>query len=461
MSTTETFDLVIRGGTVVNEYAAIRADVYISDGHIAALADPDAAPLPATEVVDATGLHVLPGIIDAHTHFRTLTKHSDNFAQMARSAAYGGITTVLAFIMGMKVSPMRPLERAEMFVQEAAGGAAVDYGFHLAITDEPNTLEDLPKLVDMGISSFKMFMAYRARGMQIDDGMMLEAMQTIHALGGQPMIHAEAGDLADKLEAGLKCKQTVRALADGRPAWVEAEATRRALLIAEKAGSVPYFVHVSCGEALAEIGIARARGQNVIVESCPQYLNLSVDDFERLGVLAKIAPPLRERGQQEAMVAAILAGQVQVVGSDHAPYTAADKQLDDVWAVPMGAPGTETLIVSTWRAIHQAGGDICELVRVLSAEPSRIFGMYPSKGVVAVGSLADLTLVDLRAETVVDGKTQHNTSGYSVYEGLRSPLAVHSSFLRGRPLLRGGELVSEDLGAFVPRGIAHAAGSVR
>ena len=363
--------------------------------------------------------------------------------------------------MGMKASPMRPLERAQMFVDEAAGGAAVDYGFHLAITDEPSTLDDIPMLVKMGISSFKMFMAYRARGMQIDDGMMLEAMQTIQAHGGQPMIHAEAGDLADKLEARLRCEQTVRALADGRPAWVEAEATRRALLIAEKAGSVPYFVHVSCGEALAEIGMARARGQHVIVESCPQYLNLSVDDFERLGVLAKIAPPLRERGQQEAMVAAILAGQVQVVGSDHAPYTAADKQLDDVWAVPMGAPGTETLIVSTWRAIHQAGGDICELVRVLSAEPARIFGMYPSKGAIAIGSLADLTLVDLRAETVVDGAKQHNTSGYSVYEGLRSPLAVHSSFLRGRPLLRAGSLVSEDLGAFVPRGLEFASGGIR
>lgn len=450
------YDLALRGGTVVNETGATVQDVYISGGRVVALVDPKAEPLAAVRERDVSRLHILPGIIDAHTHFRTLSKHSDNFAQMARSAAFGGVTTVLAHIMGMNASDLRPGERATRFVEEATEGSAVDYGFHLAITDEPGTLEDIPGVVKSGISSFKMFMAYRARGMQIDDGAMLTAMQVINDAGGTVMIHAEAGDLADKLEADRQGEQAIRALAESRPTWIESEATRRALVIAEKAGITPYFVHVSCIEALQEIIDARARGQQVIAESCPQYLNLSIEDFIRLGTVAKIAPPLREAGQTAAMVAAALQGHVQVVGSDHAPYTVADKQLDDVWAAPMGAPGTETLIVSTWRAIQAGGGDVSLLVRLLSAEPARVFGLYPSKGLIAVGSTADLTVVDLRGETVIDGSAQHNTSGYSVYDGLRSPIRVDSSYLGGQPLLVDGQLANEQLGRFVPRGPAFA-----
>lgn len=444
-------DLAIRGGTVVHEHASARADVYVTDGRVAALVDPAGIPLPARTEVDASGLHVLPGVIDGHVHFRTLSKHSDNFEEMTRSAAYGGVTTVIAHIMGMKASDLRPVDRAGKFLDEAREGASTDYGFHLAITDEPGTLEDIPEIVKLGVSSFKMFMAYRARGLQIDDGTMLAAMQVIERAGGLVMIHAEAGDLADRLEQEQKSEQSVRALANGRPPWIEAEATRRALVIAEKAGTRPYFVHVSCTDALREIAEARARGQQVTAETCPQYLNLSVDDFVRLGGLAKIAPPLREAGESAAMVAATLAGQVQVVASDHSPYTASDKQLDDVWAVPMGAPGTETLVTATWRALRAGGGDIRQLVRTLCAEPARALGLYPTKGVVAVGSDADLTIVDQQSETVVDGSQQHNTSGYSVYDGMLSPIEVKSSYLRGQPLLREGTLVSENLGCMVPR----------
>jgi dihydropyrimidinase len=195
------YDLLVRGGVVVNENSIGEADLYVSDGKVAMIAMPGAERLPVLQEVDASGLHVLPGVIDAHTHFRTLSKHSDNFAQMARSAAFGGVTTVLGFIMGMNVEPLRPAERVALFLDEASRGSAVDYGFHLAIANEPGTLEDIPALVESGVRSFKMFMAYRARGMQIDDGMMLEAMRVIGQADGVAMIHAEAGDLADYLEA--------------------------------------------------------------------------------------------------------------------------------------------------------------------------------------------------------------------------------------------------------------------
>jgi D-hydantoinase len=448
------YDLVIRGGRIVGEHGTMLADVYVSEGAIGAIVEPGNAPLPARATADARGLHVLPGVIDAHTHFRTFSKHSDDFAQMARSAAFGGVTTVIAHIMGMNASPLRPLDRATTFLEEAQAGSAVDYAFHLAIANEPHTLEDIAGIVKLGINSFKMFMAYRARGMQIDDGLMLASMEAIRDAGGMVMVHAEAGDLADQLEHDFRDQNTVLALADSRPTWIEAEATRRALVIAERAGTTPYFVHVSAADALLEITNARAEGQQVLVETCPQYLNLSVDDFVRLGPLAKIAPPLRGSEHVDAMLRAAVSGVVQVIASDHSPYTRADKQLDDLWAVPMGAPGTETLLPATWFALQAQGASISDLVRVLCAEPARVFGLSDRKGTIEVGKDADFTLVDLDAETIIDGDAQHNTSGYSPYDGLHSPLRTVSTYLRGAALLKDGALAAEDGGRFLPRGTA-------
>lgn len=450
MNAPATYDLAVRGGTLVDEYGETHADIYVRDSKVVAVADPAVA-LAARAEFDATGLHVLPGVIDAHVHFRTLSKHSDNFYEMTRSAAHGGVTTVLAHIMGMNTTQLRPLARAMTFLDEASHGSATDFGFHLAIADEPGTLEDIPEVVALGVRSFKMFMAYRARGMQIGDGSMLAAMQTIEEAGGRVMIHAEAGDLADQLEAEYRGRQDVLALSDSRPPWIEAEATRRALVIAGQAGTTAYFVHVSSKEALYEIMRARSEGQRVIAETCPQYLNLTVDDFARLGGLAKIAPPLRSREHAAALLAGVVAGEVQVVGSDHSPYTKAAKQLGDLWDVPMGAPGTETLVASTWRALQSYGGSVQQLVRVLCAEPARAFGLYPRKGTIAVGSDADFTIVDMAGETTIDGEKQHNTSGYSVYDGLTSPLRVHSSFLRGAQLLSDGGLVADHLGELPSR----------
>jgi dihydropyrimidinase len=447
------YDLAVQNGTVVNEHGAARLDVYVRAGKIAVLAEPTEQ-WPARSVVDATGLHVLPGIIDAHTHFRTFTKHSDAFADMSRSAAYGGVTTVIAFIMGMNATELRPRERVAHFLEETSAGAPTDFAFHAAIADEPGTLEDIPVLAQMGVNSFKMFMAYRARRMMVDDGFMWRAMHTIQAAGGTVMVHAEAGDVCDALEVELQAAPNGRdagSVAASRPPWVEAEATRRALALAEKAGCAVYFVHVSTDEAMGVIRLARARGQHIFAETCPQYLNLTVEDFARLGGLAKIAPPLRSESDQAALLRTTLRGEINVIGSDHAPYTVADKQ-GDLWAAPFGAPGTETLLAMTYRALAAAGGDVCALARLLAAEPARIFGLYPRKGLIAVGSDADLTLVDFAAETVVDGSAQHNTSGYSPYDGLATPLRVVGSFLRGQPLLRDGALVATQLGRFLPRG---------
>lgn len=446
------YDLGLVGGIVVDEAGMYAADVYVKDARVEALVNPGAT-LPSDQVIDASGLHILPGLIDSHTHFRTFSKHCDAFSDMARSAAHGGITTVIAHVMGMNATDRGLLERVEHFLGEIEGTAATDYALHAGLADERGALDEIPSVIQLGVTSFKMFMAYRARGLMVTDGFMLQAMRRIHAAGGVAMIHAEAGDVADALELDLKqsAEDDLEAVAASRPPWVEAEATRRALVLAERAGCSPYFVHVSSPEAMAEILAARASGQRVYAETCPQYLNLHHGDFIRLQGKAKVAPPLRDDARRARMLEAALTGSIDVIGSDHAPYRAEDKA-GDLWAAPMGAPGTETLAVMTARALgSDVGPDLTALVRLVSAQPARIFGLYPRKGAIMVGSDADFTLVDTASGSTVDGEKQHNLSGYSVYDGLSSPIRIVASFLRGQPLLTDSGLSTESGGSFLAR----------
>lgn len=445
-------DLAITGGTVVAETGARPGDLYVRDGRIVAITEPGQG-LGSRAMFDATGLHILPGLIDAHAHFRSFTKHRDAFADTSRSAAYGGVTTIIGHLMGMGASPFRPRDRVAHVMEEAARGASTDYSFHVGLADEPYALEDIEAIIDLGLPSFKMFMAYRARGIMVDDRFMLRAMAVVAAGGALPLVHAEAGDVADHLEGRIREAGTPvgpAALAASRPSWVEAEATRRALALARAAGSDAYFVHVSSPDAVEAIRAAPAGDAAIYAETCPQYLTLTIDDFARIGGLAKIAPPLRSEAERGQLLRKVAQGDLQVIASDHSPYSVADKT-GDLWAIPFGAPGTETLLTMTWRALRAAGLEVTDLSRLLATAPARIFGLYPLKGVIAVGSDADLTIVDLAGTTVIDGHAQHNTSGYSMYDGMTSPLRLVATFLRGRSLLRDGAVAPRAHGKFLSR----------
>ncbi|MFE0156539.1 dihydroorotase family protein [Nonomuraea sp. NPDC059007] len=430
------------------------ADVYVVAGKIAALMAPGST-LDARTSVDADGQHVLPGIVDAHTHFRTWSGHSDTLEQMLESAAYGGVTTAIGFVMGMNAPGTDLLHR----VQEFGGGSnrtvPIDYALHAAIADEPQTISQLGDVTELGVNTFKMFMINRARKMMVDDAFLFRAMTQISALGGLAMVHAELEDVTCALieqNAGRTDVDEVRRFSLNRPEWAEAEATRRALLIAERAECPVYVVHVTSERALDEIKLARARGQEVYAETCPQYLTLTEDDARRLGGLAKVAPPLRSARDARVLMDAVLSGEINVVSSDHAPYTRATKTdpATPYADIPVGMPGTETLLPLMWSLLASRGASVVDLIRVTTSNPASIFGL-PGKGTLSVGADADITIVDLEHPSTINGDNQHTTAGYSAYHGRSVPLTVKSTFVRGVPVLADGVLVNDDRGRFLRR----------
>lgn len=447
-------DVLFRGGTVVTATGATVQDVYVRDGHVSALTEPGTR-LPARSTVDLTGRHVLPGVIDGHSHFRTWSRHCDTLADLARSAAHGGVTTMVPFVMGMNAAGTDLMSRVTDCIDEGQASSPIDFGFHAAIADEPDTIRQIGELIDMGVTTFKMFMINRARRMMVDDGFLFRAMTEIGAGGGIAMVHAELEDISAALSTSAQAAAAHDPHARfsiARPPWLEAEATRRALRIAEATGCPLYVVHVTCEAALHEILAARASGQVVFAETCPQYLGLTSDDERALGGLAKVAPPLRTDHDRTALLRAVLNGDIDVVSSDHAPY---ERSVKDDPAVPfdeipVGMPGTETLLPVVWKLLSEAGADISLLHRVLTGNPSTIFGLT-SKGHIDIGYDADLTIVDLGAQTTVRGDALHSRAGYSAFDGWECPLVVAASYQRGRPVLADGSLQPVTAGGFLSR----------
>lgn len=454
MSDSEEFDLVIEGGTVVDEQSERALNVYVRNGSIAAITEPHER-LTARQSLDARGLSVLPGMIDAHTHFRTWSKHSDTFGEMSDAAAVGGITTVAGFVMGMNAEGTTLASRVRECLADASSTSPIDFAFHAAIADERHTLDELSEMVELGITSFKMFMINRARRMMVDDGFLLDAMKHISQLGGMPMVHAELEDLSKALAAEAHdnpALSQVQRFVAARPTWLEAEATRRAIQIAHQADVPLYVVHVTCEEALNEIRRARQQGLTVFAETCPQYLSLTDDEMERQGGLVKVAPPLRSEHDRRALVDAVLSGEINVVSSDHAPYTREVKtdSATDFLDIPVGMPGTQTLVGVTWKVLSEAGGGPRDLVRVLAANPSRIFGLT-GKGRIEVGADADITLVNFDDSTTVSAAELHGTAGYSAYEGWRLPLRIVETLQRGQSVLKNDRLRANQVGRFIAR----------
>lgn len=446
------YSLALRGGSVVSETQTSRKDIFVTDGVVSAVADPHNA-IEAARDVDVSGLHVLPGIIDAHTHFRTWSKHCDSLAELATSAAHGGVTSVCGFVMGMHMGERDLLGRIGACRDEGDAGLPIDYAFHAAIAAEPDTIEQIPEAIERGVTTFKMFMINRARRMMVDDAFLHTAMRRIAQHGGLAMVHAELEDVVGSLGAQLQGQTDEIGLFTGsRPDWVEAEATRRALRLAADTGCPLYVVHVTCEAALDEIRAARQRGQTVFAETCPQYLALTDDDQRAQLGLAKIAPPLRTARDCQVLGDAVLSGDVDVVSSDHAPYEKAVKAAPGVAFsdVPVGMPGTETLLPIAWKVISERGGSLNTLVRVLATSPAETLGI-PGKGRIDVGYDADFTIVDTTRNTTIDGSRLHSTAGYSCFDGWTAPLEVVTTVLRGETVLDDGKLTPDLAGRFLPR----------
>src|SRR5438067_3805172 len=440
------FDTIIANARVVTATDTYASDVAISQGKIAVIGQS----LPrenAGQIIDAAGKYVLPGGIDVHTHLDMPfggTTSADDFETGTRAAAFGGTTTVIDFAIQYKGQSLRTA--FDTWMKKAAGKAVTDYSFHCIITDLADAqLDEMRALVREGVTTFKLFMAYPGVFM-LDDASIFKALQQTAKHGGMVCMHAENGGAIDVIvkQALAAGKTAPKYHALTRPTTAEAEATARAIALAEMAGAPVYIVHLSCNEALEKVREARDRGLPVYAETCPQYLYLSIENFDVPGFEGAkyvFTPPLREKWHQEKLWAGLQRDHLQVVSTDHCPFCFKEqKELgkDDFTKIPNGGPGIEHRLSLVYSGGVAAGRfSVNRFVELVSTMPAKLFGLYPRKGTIAVGSDADLVIFDPNREHTISVKTHHMRVDYSMFEGIRVKGMPDVVLSRGRLLVDG------------------------
>ena len=393
-----TADLVIRGGKVVSPDSVIDASVAIKDGIIVAVGSDDAMPA-ARETLDARGLHVLPGAIDVHVHFRDPGyPHKEDFATGTAAAAFGGVTTV--FDMPNTIPPTGTAEALAAKHRIAAESAHVDFGLYGLLGED--TIEHVPALIEGGVIGFKLYMGNTFGKIPCPStGAMLEAFETVAPTGKRVSLHAETNSIMERREDRLRRAGRLDPLAHlaARPAVVAVEAVSRAAILAEWTGARIHILHISSAEELRPLREAKARGVDITGETCPQYLFLSSADYARLGGVIRLNPPVREAKNQEPLWRALADGTVDIVATDHAPHAPDEKTRNDIWTVDCGFPGVETQMPLMLTEVDAGRMSICDYVRWSAAKPAQLWGLYPRKGVIQAGADADLAVVDLGRRT--------------------------------------------------------------
>jgi len=453
--------LLIKGGRIVTAADDYVADVLVDGERISLIgADLDVA---ADRTIDAGGKYVLPGCVDPHTHLDmpfggTVTIDDVEAGQI--SAAFGGTTCHVDFCIQPQGATFA--EALAEWRGKADGKQLIDMGYHMAITDlkQGGTLEELAALPDQGITSYKLFMAYKG-ALMVDDETLYRAMEVAAKSGALVMVHAENGDVVDllvreALEAG-NTAPLYHALT--RPPEAEGEATNRAIQLAHLAGAPLYVVHVTCREAVEPIARARAEGWDVWGETCTQYFFNSLDDIAKPGFEGAkyvYSPPVRDRSNHDVLWNAVRTDALSAISTDHCAFLwEGQKTLgkDDFSKIPNGGPGLEDRL----KMIHHFGvreGRITlnRMVELLATNPAKLFGLYPRKGTVTVGSDADLVLFDPEKQVTISASTHHSKSDYSLYEGTQVVGAPELVLLRGNVLVENDELMaSPGIGQFVAR----------
>src|ERR1700722_4392959 len=455
------FDTVIRNGTIVTASDTYGADVGISGGLISAIG----LGLPvenSQKVIDAQAMLVMPGGIDVHTHLDMPfggTKSADDFESGTIAAAHGGTTTLIDFAIQYKGQTLR--HALDQWMKKAEGKAVIDYAFHCIVTDiEGAQLDEIKAFVREGVPSFKLFMAYPGVFM-LDDASIFKTMNAAADCGGMICMHAENGGAIDVIvqRALAEGKRSPKYHALTRPTTAEAEATGRAIALAEMAGTPVYIVHLSCNEALEKVREARDRGLRVYAETCPQYLYLSLDDMNAPGFEGAkyvFTPPLREKWHQEKLWQGLAKDDLQVVSTDHCPFCMKEqKELgkDDFTKIPNGGPGIEHRL----SLIYSGGGhggkfSANRFVQLVSTAPAKLFGLYPRKGTIAAGSDADLVIFDANGEQTISVATHHMKVDYSMFEGTRVKGVTKMVLSRGNIIIENGKFVGRaGAGQFLKR----------
>lgn len=453
--------MVIKNGAVVTATDTCAADIGVSGHKVSAIA----AQLPienAGKVVDAAGCLVIPGGIDVHTHLDMPfggTMSADDFETGTVAAAFGGTTTLIDFAIQYKGQSLR--EAFDTWMKKAHDKAVTDYSFHCIITDLGSAqLEEMGQLIREGVTSFKLFMAYPGVFM-LDDASIFRAMSQAAKHAGLICMHAENGGAIDVIvqRALAEGKRAPKYHALTRPVTAEAEATSRAIALAEMAGAPVYIVHLSCNEALEKVREARDRGLPAYAETCPQYLYLSLENFDVPGFEGAkyvFTPPLREKWHQEKLWQGLAQDTLQVVSTDHCPFCFKEqKELgrDDFTKIPNGGPGIEHRLSLIYTGgVHGKRFSANRFVELVSTAPAKLFGLYPRKGTIAVGSDADLVIFDPNREEIISAKTHHMRVDYSMFEGIHTTGAPRAVFSRGKPVIDAGKFVGRPgAGQFIRR----------
>jgi dihydropyrimidinase len=456
---------LIKGGMIVTASDLYQADVLIEDEQIATIGHD----LAGDTTIDASGKYVIPGGIDVHTHLDMPfggTVSSDDFFTGHRAAAFGGTTTHIDFAIQPKGATLR--ETLDMWMARAEGKAAIDYGFHIAITDLPDTImAEIPKCAEWGVTSLKLFMAYKG-ALMVDDATLFRTMEQAAAHGLLICVHAENGDAIDVLVnqavAAGKLEPKYHALT--RPPELEAEATNRAIRLSEVAGSPLYVVHLTNEGALEAVRLARARGKPIYAETCVQYFFFTKDDLARPGFEGAkwvCSPPFREQSDQQALWKGVFDNSLQVISTDHCPFwleggkdgRTPGKELgkDNFAKIPNGCPGIEDRMMVLYTQGVRAGRfSLNRWVELCCTNPAKLFGMYPRKGTIAPGSDADIVIWNPDATYTISAATQHMRTDYNLYEGMEITGMPSVVLSRGRVLVEDGQWKGQQgAGRFVAR----------
>lgn len=450
---------LFKNGTVVSGRGTRRADVLVEDEKILQVARGISDPLART--VDVTGKLLLPGFIDAHTHFDLdvcNTTTADDFDSGTRSAIRGGTTTVVDFACPNKGESLH--YGLDLWHKKADGKCWCDYGFHMTIDDWNEDIErEIDDMYAAGISSFKMYMTYPA--MMIGDEAMYKALKKLKEKGGICGVHCENSGVINALIAEKQAAGAtgVAAHPETRPDYLEAEAVGRLLRIAQAVDIPVVIVHLTNAAALAEVHAARRRGQKVYVETCPQYLVLddSVyynEDYSRAARYV-CAPPIRKSEDCRALWAGLRRGEIQTVSTDHCSFTLEQKEAGrgDFTRIPGGLPGVEArgeLVYSFGVATRKIS--LAAMCRVLSENPAKLYGMFPRKGVIAPGADADIVVYDPRADHILRAEDMVSRAGYTPYEGFVTRGSIAQVWLRGRLMVEDGQVVGDRMGQYILRG---------
>lgn len=435
MNESQELDLIIRGGIIVNADEFTHGDIFIKDGVIKKIGKEN---LPhSKEVIDASGKFILPGMIDSHLH----PHYVDDFTSLSLSAAFGGVTTLIPFIRKTKGSNL--VDTLKHFREEGLNKSYLDFAFHGELADDDDLNSIIPECVKLGVTSFKMFMAYPKRGLMLRDDKLIIAMEIISENNSLAMVHPENGYAIDYLEEKAISRGNIspKFFAKTRPNLLEAEAVYRAIALARVADCHLYLVHLSAAESMGPLNLLK--DEKVYAETCPQYLALTDEEMIKRGHLAKIAPPLREKEDIDALWIAVRKGLIDVAGSDHAPYTPEKKESPhgSIFDVPFGAPGVETTLPVLYdEGVNKGKITLCRLVQIMSEKPARIFGLYPKKGAVRVGSDADIVIFDPQCSWTIKAENQHSNSRYTLYEGRECVGRCTSVIQRGKVIIQDLEL---------------------